>query len=295
MSKEEIMEKLKILGCDLDSIALQTLSSENMSLADYPINKLRNLALGGVATSHALQLDVDMFPSIDLFDTLNLPQVRAALSRDPKLAVVVPAFESKDLQCGTSAKCRDRHLYWMPRDFEDLVISLGSKRALPYDSTHFPRQGSTLYRQWMRQSHGELVDIPCVSSNQYQPYMVVRVCSHLPPFQDRFVGYGRNNMAWMMHLRRTGYRLQQVGGSFVAHFPHTSSQAKLEWEQALKLNDNSGAGVELNNHLRGRSDQTLEEFARWLLAKVDDESRLDKCNDFEGDEDNLLSALKGKD
>jgi hypothetical protein len=259
IGEEEILETLRSVGCRVDYITIGIIPSDSMSLVDYPINTLRNLALSGVATSHALVLDVDMFPSIDLFDTLNLPSVREALSNDPKLAVVVPAFQTEDLNCGSSSACLHRHLYWLPRDFEDLVIGLSTSKILPYDPTHFSRQGSTNYRGWMKQAHGELVDIPCVSSNQYQPYLVVRLCNHLPPFQPRFVGYGGNNMAWTMQLRRVGYRLQQVGGSFVAHFPHPDSQAKLESEKGPGPNEN----------VRDRSDTTLasEQFAPETISR----------------------------
>ena len=282
MDTSEVQENLKTLGCKLEYITLNTLSSEKQTLADYPINQLRNLALSGVATSHALVLDVDMLPSIDLFDTLNIPGVRDALSKDPKLAVVIPAFQTQDLKCGTTTKCRSRHLYWMPKDFEDLVIGLSSSKILPYDPTHFSRQGSTNYRKWMQQTHGELADIPCVSSNQYQPYVVVRLCHHLPPFQDRFVGYGGNNMAWTMHLRRVGYRLQQLGGSFITHFPHQSSMAKMEVENGQDMNEH--AAVDLNDHVRARTERALKEFSQWLHLNVDEASRVDKCDDFQEDE-----------
>jgi hypothetical protein len=287
VGQDEILEKLKLMGCDPEYIHLQTLSPEDHSKVDYPINQLRNMALGGVATSHALLLDVDLWESADLFDTLNSPSVRKALSEDPKLAMVIPAFETQDPKCGTSAKCRAKKLYGIPRDFEDLVIGLGSNKALPYDPTNFSRQGSTNYRRWMKQNYGELVDIPCVSSDQYQPYMVVRLCDDLPPFQERFSGHGRNNMAWMLHLRRLGYRLQQVDGSFITHFPHLSSQARLEWEKEPDTTD-GGAAIDLTKSLRGRTDHTFLAFKKWLEANVADASRLSKCEDFN---DDAYSAL----
>jgi len=283
MSIDETLESLKNLGCKLDYITLHTLDSQDHSLADYPINQLRNLALSGVATSHALLLDVDMFPSIDLFDTLNIPIVREALAGDPKLALVVPAFQAEDLNCGTSTTCLNRHLYWMPKDFEDLVIGLGSNKIFPYDPTNFAHQGSTNYRRWMSQAHGELIDIPCVSSNHYQPYMVLRLCSHLPPLQEAFVGYGHNNAAWMMHLRRVGYRLQQVGGSFVTHFPHPSSLAKTELEKELIQTELQYSAIKADDTLSHLAERTLAIFTEWLHTEVDDSSRLDKCDDFEED------------
>lgn len=286
IDEDEIMEKLKLMGCNPEYIHLQTLSPEDHSVAEYPINQLRNMALrGAVTTSHVLLLDVDFWESADLFDTLNSPFVRKALAGDPKLALVVPAFETQDLNCGTSSKCRSQQLYWMPRDFEDLVISLGSNKALPYDPTNFSRQGSTNYRRWMKQDTGELEEISCVSSNQYQPYMVVRLCDGLPPFQQRFIGHGRNNMAWMLHIRRLGYRLQQVGGCFVTHFPHMSSQAQLEWE---KQPDTESSGINLLKYLRGRTDTTFLEFKKWLETNVEDASRVTVCEDFNDDESSLL-------
>lgn len=164
MHREEILEKIQSMGCDNSNIALQTLSSEGQSGTDYPINQLRNMALSQVATTHVLMLDVDFRESDDLFDILNSPPVRSVLAKDPKLALVVPAFELQDPKCGTSTKCQNKFMQTMPRDFEDLVLELGSHKALPYDATNFALQGSTNYRRWMKQRHGELVDISCVSS-----------------------------------------------------------------------------------------------------------------------------------
>ena len=288
LGAEEILVKLKSMGCDLNFLHLQVVSSENHSGVDYPINQLRNMALKAVNTSHVLLLDVDFWESVDLFDTLNSPTVRKALSSDPRLAVVIPAFEIHDLQCGASLECRARHLFSIPADFEDLVISLGNNKSLPYDPINFSRQGSTNYRRWMRESQGELLDLPCVSSDQYQPYMVLRACEGLPPFQESFSGYGRNNMAWMVHLRRVGYRLQQIGGSFITHFPHVSSSSKLEWEKLPKANEESSKQA-IVKYLRGRTDKTFWEFKRWLDVNVDDAARTEKCDDYVDDEDSLWS------
>ncbi len=288
IGKDEIVEKLKGMGCDPDFVHVQTLPSKDDSAINFPINQLRNMALRGVTTSHVLLLDVDFWESVDLFDTLNLPSVRKALSQDSKLGMVIPAFEAQDLNCGTSSNCRSQQLDIVPRDFEDLVIGLGANRTLPYDPTYFAHQGSTNYRQWMRQNRGELLDISCVSSNQYQPYVVVRRCNDLPPFQEKFSGYGRNHMEWMLHLRRLGYRLQQIGGSFVTHFPHLSSPAKLEWKNA-PLRDGE---IDLTRHLRGWTDNSFVEFSNWLEANVPDYSRLGRCEGFGDDEEDPLLVVE---
>jgi hypothetical protein len=221
-----------------------------------------------------------------------VPHVRKELAQDPKQGIVIPTFEIQSENCAHDyIECREKYAQQIPSNFEELVIVLGSHKALPFDPTNFSRQGSTDYRKWMKQGRGQLIDLPCVASNQYQPYVAVRFCESLPPFQAKFYGHGRNNMAWMMHLRRLGFRLQQVGGSFLTHFPHQKSKAKEEWEKTpSELKDSSSlpkdvAGiVDFSRYLRGTADKTFLEFRRWLDTNVPDNSRLAKCEDFEDDD-----------
>jgi hypothetical protein len=292
LQEAEVLDKLQKMGCDPERLTLQTLSSAGHWGKEYPINTLRNLALTGVATSHVLSIDVDFWESEDLFDTLHSPHVRKELAQDPKQGIVIPTFEIQSENCAHDyIECREKYAQQIPSNFEELVIVLGSHKALPFDPTNFSRQGSTDYRKWMKQGRGQLIDLPCVASNQYQPYVAVRFCESLPPFQAKFYGHGRNNMAWMMHLRRLGFRLQQVGGSFLTHFPHQKSKAKEEWEKTpSELKDSSSlpkdvAGiVDFSRYLRGTADKTFLEFRRWLDTNVPDNSRLAKCEDFEDDD-----------
>ena len=39
-------------------------------------------------------------------------------------------------------------------------------------------------------------------------------------FDERFVGYGKNKVQLLVHLRRAGYAFDVLGGGFVVHFPH---------------------------------------------------------------------------
>ena len=38
--------------------------------------------------------------------------------------------------------------------------------------------------------------------------------------QDSFIGYSSDKLQWIMHLHRRGYKLSQLGGAFVIHYPH---------------------------------------------------------------------------
>ena len=57
----------------------------------YPVNKLRNVAMMGVTTSHFLMLDVDFWPSSNLYSTI----CKYAPLVDQKTALVVPAFSRR--------------------------------------------------------------------------------------------------------------------------------------------------------------------------------------------------------
>jgi hypothetical protein len=68
----------------------------------YPVNKLRNLGINRVRTSHYLMIDIDFLPDQDLQATMKqfLPELNRA-----KTAVVVPAFEHVGKTCDNRASC----------------------------------------------------------------------------------------------------------------------------------------------------------------------------------------------
>ena len=81
---------------------------------EYPINKLRNIAIENVKTSHFWLADMDMWPSCMSFVySLFLVGLREALMDLPReqleredLAVIVPAFElSSGRNCGSFEVC----------------------------------------------------------------------------------------------------------------------------------------------------------------------------------------------
>ena len=71
-----------------------------MSDKGYPYNALRNIAIQRVATSHFWVMDMDMWPSSNLYRTLLSLDVRHL--KDDYLAVIVPAFEYKRTTKGGS-------------------------------------------------------------------------------------------------------------------------------------------------------------------------------------------------
>ena len=75
--------------------------------AAYPINKLRNAAIGAVRTSHFLMLDADLWPSAELRSAL--AAVHRTLLGRKRVALVVPAFQARRSK-SRSVACSDRAL-----------------------------------------------------------------------------------------------------------------------------------------------------------------------------------------
>ena len=51
-----------------------------------------------------------------------------------------------------------------------------------------------------------------------------------PPFDERFVGYGKNKIQWVQHLRLRGFSFHVLPKAFVIHCPHEESRARQAWE-----------------------------------------------------------------
>ena len=63
-------------------------------------------------------------------------------------------------------------------------------------------------------------------SEGYEPYFVVRKDATLPRYDERFEGYGKNKISWVVCLRCMGYRFRVLKGAFLVHGPHVSQKQK---------------------------------------------------------------------
>jgi len=275
-------------ACDPLMVTIKTLSPTGVSQADYPINTLRNLALSGVTTTHVIYIDIDFWPSENLYQLLNWNETKHQFAHDDKLAVVVPAFsvprEASEM---------------MPSTFSDVTNLLKKKMIAPFDITNRGGHGSTLYAKWFYQEEGYLLDLPCVKSNRYEPYMAFRYCQDLPPFQEVFTGYGKNKMTFVMQMRRIGYVFSQLGTVFLVHYPHEDSKARMIWNRGPEdeelrnvKNRNDMKNLDLTQYKRGQNDQLFVEFRSWMDKNVDDMSRLQSCTNITDDDSRLWVTSK---
>jgi Glycosyl-transferase for dystroglycan len=280
-------ELVQTMGCTASLLSVQTVAG--YSDEEYPVNVLRNTALAAVQTSHVVYVDVDFWESTSLFDQLQ--RHVEVLASDPKLALVLPAF-AMARQCREYEDCREDNVPRMPHTKNDLIDLLLDHQASAFDPSNAGGHGSTRYKEWLVQGDDELLPIECIQSNRYEPYLVVRHCHDLPPFQPAFTGYGKNKMTWMMQLRRTGYKFWQLGGAFVVHYPHLDSTARLHWNGGadgaqLKKPRSEGAAVDWAAYKRGQIDQTFVAFRQWLTRTVPDEAVVPLCENALNDDERL--------
>lgn len=300
---ETIQRLVDDYHCDLSKLDVSVVDAQTVgSFSDYPVNYLRNQALSKVKTSHIVYIDVDFWTSNNLYETLTLPSVTAALWEDPKLALVIPAF-MLFRQCTDYVDCRENNIPRMPHTKTQLVDLIQQKRGHIFDPTNRGGHGSTRYGEWLRQEQGELVDIDCLISKRYEPFVVVRYCQDLPPFQPAFSGYGKNKMTWMMHVLRKGYQLKQVGETFLVHYPHLDSASRTTWNQApdvLVVKDKrhknirqvrrpkaSDGDLPFGDFKRGQIDQLYVDFRHWLNETVPDETKVQLCDVAQDDDSKL--------
>lgn len=284
-TQQEIEQELVTLNC-LD-VTVSTLRAG--AVEDYPVNELRNIAFGAVQTTHVVYVDMDFWESTNLYETLSSLAIRTHLAESHKHALVLPAFALKR-QCKDWIECPDQNIPIMPTE-KSTLLNLAYNRSLTaFDPTNIGGHGSTKYAEWIDQTADELVEIDCVLSNRYEPYLVVRYCHDLPPFQLAFSGYGKNKMTWVMHLRRLGYRLHQVAEAFLVHYPHLDSKARLEWnggKNGRPVRRPTGKHVNWLRYKRGRNDQAFVDFKRWLERTIPDESVVGYCEDHQDDDASL--------
>ena len=231
----------------------------------YPINWLRNAAIRCVATSHYFIVDVDFWPSSEL-----LPLLRRQLTGwggaaggssapSPPKALVVPNFQRSGHGCRTSEDplaCRNSFEAGgivMPRTFADLQQCLSSTDCVVFDGEYNPQgQASTDVRSWRALPPGSVRRIPCITSERYEPYVVLRREASTPLFDERFTGYGKNKVQLIVHLRRAGYMFEVLGGGFLCHFPHMRSEAKHHW---------------LHSSAHGKVDRLFASFVKELAKR----------------------------
>ncbi|VEU35305.1 unnamed protein product [Pseudo-nitzschia multistriata] len=314
-TRGDVVGELTALGCSVAGespsgrgnpavVSVAVLDASNHGAwNDYPVNELRNLAFSGVTTTHVVYADVDFWPGDKLYESL--VAAREELWHDPKLALVVPAFQlnrAKDCQDET-VECREEHAPLMPRSLDQLNEGMNKKTITVFDPYNGGGHGSTDYHRWFKQGHRVLYELPCLKSHRYEPFLAIRYCRELtPPFQSAFSGYGKNKMTWTMQVVASGFRLAQVAGAFLVHYPHAISKSRQRWNEAPPELKQAGKNNNYNvrrprksdgdpgfgDYHRGRVDDLYLRFKEWLAEAIPEETaRMEMCRTAQDDDSKL--------
>eukprot|EP00301_Raphidiophrys_heterophryoidea_P024471 c7958_g1_i1.p1 GENE.c7958_g1_i1~~c7958_g1_i1.p1 ORF type:complete len:458 (+),score=72.69 c7958_g1_i1:285-1658(+) len=202
-------------------------------LSQYPVNAMRNIAISHTTTSHSIYLDIDLWPSSCLYDTLHqLCQHHPAVLQDAMHALVIPAFEFTRCAVITA---NDGNKYipaqncTMPLTNADLRRMFLHRQLNIFHPRTSGERSTPLNKFWMLNVRDPLQPVVCFADNKYEPYVVVKNCPFTPQFDERFVGFGKNKIERISHLRRAGWKFSVVPTSFVIHHPHPRTEAELNW------------------------------------------------------------------
>jgi len=184
----------------------------------YPINALRNVALRAASAEFVFLLDVDFVPSRGL-QALDASTLRRLLScgEDAFAALVIPAFEVRSQSCLPTSGFALRQAYVQ-----------GAAQA--FHVSHFPAgHRATNFHRWLDRS-SESGDGPHFYSVEYEegfePY-VIALRSRVPPYDERFRGYGMNKIShvYEMNARGCTFRTLDSPESFVVAREHQRSKS----------------------------------------------------------------------
>lgn len=149
-----------------NTLSTNLVVSRFVSDKGYPYNALRNIAIQRVTTSHFWVMDMDMWPSSNLYRTLLSLDVRHL--KDDYLAVIVPAFEYKRTWKGGSFEQCVKSYSWfsiaicrviprLPQTIPELRSCLAAKNCNEFRKRDFVHVSSLLFSYCIELSHFRVV------------------------------------------------------------------------------------------------------------------------------------------
>jgi len=185
---------------------------------NYPINRLRNIALNGAKTSFVFLCDADFLPSYNSYEYL-----KSTLAQELEMMVsegrnssdellfrkawVVPAFESS------------QYKFEFPTSKAELERQLNLGSVMMFRAQIWPRgHAPTNYAKWRVSTKPYAVQW----QPDYEPFIVTNR-QHIARFDERFVGFGWNKVEHIMKLAAMGYEFLVLPEAFVVHQFHPAS------------------------------------------------------------------------
>lgn len=204
---------------------------------NYPINRLRNIALDNSITPYVFLSDVDFLPAHNLYEYLKQYIASASASvangvvidesrhgvdgHDEFLrrqALVVPVFESS------------QYKFEFPAGKTELLQQISLGQVTMFREQLWPRgQAPTDYARWRTATRPYDV----VWQLDYEPFIVTSR-KHAPRFDERFVGFGWNKVEHAMRLAALGYEITVLPEAFAVHNFHSASFDIMKHRQSAR-------------------------------------------------------------
>ena len=209
------------------------LQEEKKTLRLYPSNKMRNIALRNVPTTHVISLDIDFVPSKLFGEEFQKTHGAIEWPGDEFTAIVVPAFE---WSIEWSKKHSDGDVP-IPRTAQEILHLWEEKNIDVFEANQYPSgHSATNSVQWIKNTEMPSSALGEVASSfykiqyefGYEPYLILR--KPFPVYDERFVGYGQNKVSSIFELALMGYQFYVHPSMFIFHdqrLHHASSPPKI--------------------------------------------------------------------
>lgn len=188
---------------------------------NYPINRLRDIALEQAQTPYVFLSDVDFLPSYGLHEHLRRTLSSMHNGQDSnilkKRAIVIPAFENSEYR------------FEFPTSKMDLLTQFDLGIITAFRDQIWPRgQAPTDYRRW--RSSTKLYKVEW--EPEYEPFIVTS--SDVLRFDEDFVGFGWNKVEHTTMLAATGYEFIVEPEAFLVHKFHPPSYDTIRHRESPK-------------------------------------------------------------
>ena len=188
---------------------------------NYPINRLRNIALRNALTPFVFLSDIDFIPASSLYSYLKetIGEMMEAEGNHvmERRALVVPAFENLQYKLE------------FPTSKQELETQLNLGSVSMFRSQIWPQgHAPTDYDRWRISTKPYEVDWRL----DYEPFIVTT--KEVPKFDERFVGFGWNKVEHIMELAALDYKFLVLPEAFVIHQFHAASYDIIKHRESSK-------------------------------------------------------------
>lgn len=174
---------------------------------EFPINRLRNIALQYTTTDFVCVVDVDTFPISPAF--VAFPRI---IEREPEL---LPPNRKRCLVLAN----------WIAAEWEQHTLPSIHELKAKYLKTWFPyceaSQSPISFRRWLYENKSFFVSF----QPNFEPYCIMRTREFIS-FDERFRGYGFNKVSWAFEANLRGVEFLVDNRFYLLHVDHPTQKVE---------------------------------------------------------------------